>query len=114
MDVGAETQPIQVVENGRLVRGATARAVVILDAQQYAAAQLPRDPPHVRGIQDVAQVQWTDWERAVQRALAGESRLPDPGFRENLVPAAIVILLVLTLSANAIAILLRNRYDRKW
>jgi phosphate transport system permease protein len=42
------------------------------------------------------------------------SRLPDPGFRENLVPAAIVILLVLTLSANAIAILLRNRYDRKW
>jgi phosphate transport system permease protein len=42
------------------------------------------------------------------------SRLPDPGFREDLVPAAIVILLVLTLSANAIAILLRNRYDRKW
>jgi phosphate transport system permease protein len=42
------------------------------------------------------------------------SRLPDPGFREDLVPAAIVMLLVLTLSANAIAILLRNRYDRKW
>jgi phosphate transport system permease protein len=42
------------------------------------------------------------------------SRLPDPGFREDLVPAAIVILLVLTLSANAVAILLRNRYDRKW
>ena len=42
------------------------------------------------------------------------SRLPDPGFRQDLVPAAIVVLLVLTLSANAIAILLRNRYDRKW
>jgi phosphate transport system permease protein len=42
------------------------------------------------------------------------SRLPDPGFRENLVPAAIVLLLMLTLTANAIAILLRNRYDRKW
>jgi phosphate transport system permease protein len=42
------------------------------------------------------------------------SRQPDPGFREDLVPAAIVVLLVLTLSANAIAILLRNRYDRKW
>jgi phosphate transport system permease protein len=42
------------------------------------------------------------------------SRLPDPRFREDLVPAAIVMLLVLTLSANAIAILLRNRYDRKW
>jgi len=42
------------------------------------------------------------------------SRLPDAGFREDLVPAAIVLLLMLTLSANAIAILLRNRYDRKW
>jgi phosphate transport system permease protein len=42
------------------------------------------------------------------------SRQPDPGFREDLVPAAIVVLLVLTLSANAIAILVRNRYDRKW
>jgi phosphate transport system permease protein len=42
------------------------------------------------------------------------SRLPEPGFRQDLVPAAIVVLLVLTLTANAIAILLRNRYDRKW
>jgi phosphate transport system permease protein len=42
------------------------------------------------------------------------SRQPDPGFRQDLVPAAIVVLLLLTLSANAIAILLRNRYDRKW
>ncbi len=42
------------------------------------------------------------------------SRLPDPGFREDLVPAAIVMLLVLTLSANAVAIVVRNRYDRKW
>jgi hypothetical protein len=33
----------------------------------------------VMRLQDVAQVQCTDWERAVQRALAGESRLPDPG-----------------------------------
>jgi phosphate transport system permease protein len=42
------------------------------------------------------------------------SRQPDPAFRQDLVPAVIVVLLVLTLSANAIAILLRNRYDRKW
>jgi phosphate transport system permease protein len=42
------------------------------------------------------------------------SRQPDPGFRDDLVPAAIVVLLVLTLSANVVAILLRNRYDRKW
>ncbi|MGH2788539.1 MAG: phosphate ABC transporter permease PstA [Actinomycetota bacterium] len=41
------------------------------------------------------------------------ARLPDPGFRE-LTSAAIVILLLLTLTANAAAIMLRNRYDRKW
>lgn len=41
------------------------------------------------------------------------ARLPDPGFRE-LTSAAIVVLLLLTLTANAAAIILRNRYDRKW
>ncbi|HEU4880823.1 MAG TPA: hypothetical protein VFT45_01220 [Longimicrobium sp.] len=29
-------------------------------------------------LQDVAEVRCTEWEQAVQRALAGESRLPDP------------------------------------
>jgi phosphate transport system permease protein len=41
------------------------------------------------------------------------ARQPSEGFRE-LVSVAIIVLLVLTLSANAIAIVLRNRYDRKW
>jgi phosphate transport system permease protein len=41
------------------------------------------------------------------------ARQPDPGFRE-LTAAAIVVLLLLTLTANAAAIILRNRYDRKW
>lgn len=41
------------------------------------------------------------------------ARLPDLGFRE-LTSAAIVVLLLLTLTANAAAIILRNRYDRKW
>jgi phosphate transport system permease protein len=38
---------------------------------------------------------------------------PDPGFRE-LMSAAIVVLLVLILVANSAAIYLRNRYERKW
>jgi phosphate transport system permease protein len=41
------------------------------------------------------------------------ARLPQDDFRV-LTAAAIVVLLGLTLSANAIAILLRNRYERKW
>jgi phosphate transport system permease protein len=41
------------------------------------------------------------------------ARQPAVGFRE-LTAAAIVVLLVLTLTANAVAIVLRNRYDREW
>ncbi|MFP5352554.1 MAG: phosphate ABC transporter permease PstA [Actinomycetota bacterium] len=39
--------------------------------------------------------------------------LPSQGFRAN-TSAAIIVLLALILSANAIAIYLRNRYERKW
>lgn len=38
---------------------------------------------------------------------------PDPGFRD-LTAAAIIVLLLLILTANAAAIVLRNRYERKW
>ena len=41
------------------------------------------------------------------------ARQPNAGFRE-LTSAAIVILLAVILVANAAAIFLRNRYDRKW
>ncbi len=41
------------------------------------------------------------------------SRQPDPGFR-HLTSAAIVVLIVVILLVNAIAIILRNRYARKW
>jgi phosphate transport system permease protein len=39
--------------------------------------------------------------------------LPNEDFRA-LTAAAIIVLLLMTLSANAIAIVLRNRYERKW
>ena len=41
------------------------------------------------------------------------ARKPQEEFRE-LAAAAIVTLLVITLFANAVAILLRNRYERTW
>ncbi len=41
------------------------------------------------------------------------SRQPNVGFRAN-TAAAIIVLLVVILVANAAAILLRNRYERKW
>ncbi len=42
------------------------------------------------------------------------SRQPAAGFQDQLAPAAIVVLLVVLFVANAAAILLRNRYERKW
>ena len=41
------------------------------------------------------------------------SSLPSDGFRAN-ASAAIIVLLVMILTANAVAIALRNRYERKW
>jgi phosphate transport system permease protein len=41
------------------------------------------------------------------------SRQPNPGFQE-LTAAAIIVLVVMILIVNAIAIILRNRYARKW
>ena len=41
------------------------------------------------------------------------SKLPQESFRE-LAAAAIIVLLAVTLLANATAIILRNRYERKW
>ncbi len=42
------------------------------------------------------------------------SRQADPAFKENLAPAAILVLLVVLFAANTAAVVLRNRYDRKW
>ena len=40
--------------------------------------------------------------------------LPSQAFRQELTPAVIIVLLGVTLMANATAIFLRNRYERKW
>jgi len=42
------------------------------------------------------------------------SRQADPVFKENLAPAAILVLLVVLFAANTAAVILRNKYDRKW
>ena len=40
-------------------------------------------------------------------------KLPDPAF-QTLAAAAIIVLLVIVLSMNALAILLRNRFRQNW
>ena len=40
-------------------------------------------------------------------------KLPDPEF-QTLAAAAIIVLLVIVLSMNAVAIFLRNRYRQTW
>ena len=46
-------------------------------------------------------------------AIYSWARTPSDDFRA-LTSAAIIVLLAMTLTANAVAILLRNRYERKW
>ncbi|MFN2388482.1 MAG: phosphate ABC transporter permease PstA [Actinomycetota bacterium] len=50
---------------------------------------------------------------ALPMIIYGWARQPSEGFRAN-TAAAIVVLLVVILTANALAIFLRNRYERKW
>jgi phosphate transport system permease protein len=40
--------------------------------------------------------------------------LPNTEFRDALTPAAIVVLMAVLLAMNSVAILLRNRYERRW
>lgn len=42
------------------------------------------------------------------------STLPQAEFREGLAAAAIIVLLLILLAVNAIAIVLRNRFERRW
>ncbi len=42
------------------------------------------------------------------------SRQTDPVFKENLAPAAILVLLVVLFVANGSSVILRNRYERRW
>jgi phosphate transport system permease protein len=62
------------------------------------------------GILDIGSLQ----ERftAMPMVITAWSGMPDEGFRAN-TAAAIVVLLAVVLAANATAILLRNRYERK-
>ena len=55
--VGLEAEPVEVLEDGRLVLGTAADAIVVLDAQQHAPARRPRHAPHADGVHDVAEVQ---------------------------------------------------------
>jgi phosphate transport system permease protein len=66
---------------------------------------LIRDP----SVQEVLQGPYT----ALPTVIFSWTRQPDPAFRE-LTSAAIVTLLVVMLFVNALAIILRNRYDRRW
>jgi phosphate transport system permease protein len=50
---------------------------------------------------------------ALPTIIFGFSRDPDAGFRAD-TAAAIIVLLVVLLAVNALAILLRNRFERRW
>jgi len=51
---------------------------------------------------------------ALPMIVYGWAQLPQDVWRNQLAPAAIIGLLMFTLSANAIAIVVRNRYEKRW
>ena len=55
--VGFKTQPIEIVEDARLVAGPAADAIVIFHAQQHAAAVFACNPPDVDGIGHVSKME---------------------------------------------------------
>ena len=57
VEIGHETQPVQIVEDRGLVPGSTSFQIVILDAQQHAAAKLAGRVPDVACVQHVTQMQ---------------------------------------------------------
>ena len=65
--------------------------------------------PSGRTPLEILQGQYT----ALPTQIYAWSKLPGPGWQEN-TAAAIVVLLVAILFVNTLAIILRNRYDRKW
>jgi hypothetical protein len=65
--IGLEAKPIEIRENARFVLRPAANAVVILHAQQHAAAGRPRKTPHVDGVDDMAKVKVTGRRWGVAR-----------------------------------------------
>jgi phosphate transport system permease protein len=51
---------------------------------------------------------------ALPMIVFGWAKDPSEDFRSSLTPSAIMALLVITLIANSVAIVLRNRYERRW
>lgn len=58
--------------------------------------------------------QFTGKYAALPVTIFAWARDPNPLYRDQLVPAAIIVLLVIVFLVNAAAIILRNRYERKW
>ena len=55
--VGGKAEPVQILDDGPLVLRPAALPIVVLDAQQHAAACPAGDAPHVDGVDDVPEVE---------------------------------------------------------
>jgi leucyl/phenylalanyl-tRNA---protein transferase len=56
-DVGHESEPGEILQNGRFVFRPAADAIVIFDAQQYAAIERPSDAPDVDRVDDMSEME---------------------------------------------------------
>src|SRR5690348_2723078 len=55
--IGRESQPVEILEDGRLEFRSAADAVVILDAQADASARTTREAPHKDRVDHMTEVQ---------------------------------------------------------
>ena len=54
--IGHESEPVEILEDGRLILRPAANAIMILEPEEHASAERARDAPRVDGVDDVAQV----------------------------------------------------------
>ena len=67
VDVGRESEPVEVVEDGAFELRSRSLLIVIFDPQQDLLAEQPRGAPHRRRVQDVTQMQQSGRRRREPR-----------------------------------------------
>ena len=71
---GLEAQPLQVLQDGSLVLGPAALAVVVLNAKQHLAAKQAGDPPDIQHVGGMAKMQVPGGARRKPGDGAGRTR----------------------------------------
>jgi len=56
-----KSQPVEILEDCRLILRSAANAIMILEPEKHTSAERTRDAPRVNGIDDMPQVKIASW-----------------------------------------------------